>query len=82
MCKGIITVLLQPNVLDVQGQTVRNSLHHLGFETVEQVRVGRHIEVLLPNSSPEEARQQLQQMAEQLLANPVIEDFQIEVQEV
>jgi len=81
MLKGVITVMLQPNVLDVQGQAVQGALKHLGFESVEQVRVGRQIEMILPTEDREAASLQLREMAEQLLANPVIEDFQIDIQE-
>ena len=81
MLKGVITVMLQPNVLDVQGQAVQGALKHLGFESVEQVRIGRQIEMILPTEDREIARTQLKEMAEKLLANPVIEDFQIHIQE-
>ena len=73
--------MLQPNVLDVQGQAVQDALKHLGFESVEQVRIGRQIEMILPTEDNEMARTQLKEMAEKLLANPVIEDFQIHIQE-
>ena len=73
--------MLQPNVLDVQGQAVQGALKHLGFESVEQARIGRQIEMILPTEDHEMARTQLKEMAEKLLANPVIEDFQIEIQE-
>ena len=81
MLKGVITVMLQPNVLDVQGQAVQGALKHLGFESVEQVRIGRQIEMILPTEDREMARTQLIEMAEKLLANPVIEDFQIYIKE-
>ena len=81
MLKGVITVMLQPNVLDVQGQAVQGALKHLGFESVEQVRIGRQIEMILPTEDHEMARTQLKEMAEKLLANPVIEDFQIHINE-
>ena len=81
MLKGVITVMLQPNVLDVQGQAVQDALKHLGFESVEQVRIGRQIEMILPTEDNEMARTQLKEMAEKLLANPVIEDFQINIKE-
>ena len=73
--------MLQPNVLDVQGQAVQGALKHLGFESVEQVRIGRQIEMILPTEGNEMARTQLKEMAEKLLANPVIEDFQINIKE-
>jgi len=81
MLKGVITVMLQPNVLDVQGQAVQGALKHLGFDSVEQVRIGRQIEMILTTEDREAARLQLREMAEKLLANPVIEDFQIDIQE-
>ena len=81
MLKGVITVMLQPNVLDVQGQAVQDALKHLGFESVEQGRIGRQIEMILPTEDNEMARTQLKEMAEKLLANPVIEDFQIDIKE-
>ena len=81
MLKGVITVMLQPNVLDVQGQAVQGALKHLGFESVEQVRIGRQIEMMLPTEDREMARTQLKEMAENLLANPLIEDFQIHIKE-
>ena len=81
MLKGVITVMLQPNVLDVQGQAVQDALKHLGFGSVEQVRIGRQIEMILPTEDNEMARTQLKEMAEKLLANPVIEDFQINIKE-
>ena len=81
MLKGVITVMLQPNVLDVQGQAVQGALKHLGFESVEQVRIGRQIEMILPTEDREMALTQLKEMAEKLLANPVIEDFQIDIEE-
>ena len=81
MLKGVITVMLQPNVLDVQGQAVQSALKHLGCESVEQVRIGRQIEMILPTEDREIARTQLNEMAEKLLANPVIEDFQIDIKE-
>ena len=63
MLKGVITVMLQPNVLDVQGQAVQSALKHLGFESVEQVRIGRQIEMILPTEDNEMARTQLKEMA-------------------
>ncbi|MAH63170.1 MAG: phosphoribosylformylglycinamidine synthase subunit PurS [SAR324 cluster bacterium] len=81
MLKGVITVMLQPNVLDVQGQAVEGALKHLGFESVEQVRIGRQIEMILPTEDHEAARLQLSEMGKKLLANPVIEDFQIDIKE-
>ena len=81
MLKGVITVMLHPNVLDVQGQAIQSALKHLGFESIEQVRIGRRVEMILTTEDSEAGRLQLREMAEKLLANPVIEDFQIDIKE-
>ncbi|HEU0303035.1 MAG TPA: phosphoribosylformylglycinamidine synthase subunit PurS [Gaiellaceae bacterium] len=75
-----VTVLVRPKpgILDPQGEAVRNALRHLGF-TVHDVRVGRVIDVELDGVDAEEARAMASRMSEQLLANPLIETFEIEV---
>ena len=67
-------------VLDPQGQAVENSLRQLGF-AVAGARVGRVVEVELEASGPAEARAQLERMCEQLLANPLIESYEIDLPE-
>jgi phosphoribosylformylglycinamidine synthase len=75
-------VLVRPKegILDPQGQAVGNSLRQLGFD-VTQSRVGRLIEVELQATDAQDARGQVERMCEQLLANPLIESFEIEVRE-
>lgn len=70
-----ILVRLKPGVLDPQGRAVHNSLDHLGFDGVEDVRIGRMIEMEVADGTTDET---LTKMCEQLLANMVIEDFAIE----
>jgi phosphoribosylformylglycinamidine synthase subunit PurS len=72
------TVLVRPKegILDPQGQAVTNSLRHLGFE-VTDARVGRVIDVDLDDADPAQARANLERMCEQLLANPLIESYEI-----
>ena len=70
-----ILVRLKPGVLDPQGRAVHHSLDSLGFEGVEDVRIGRMIEMEVADGTSDEA---LTKMCEQLLANMVIEDFAIE----
>ncbi|MEO1489716.1 MAG: phosphoribosylformylglycinamidine synthase subunit PurS [Pseudomonadota bacterium] len=73
--KTRILVRLKPGVLDPQGRAVHHSLEGLGFAGVEAVRIGRLIEMdVAPGTSDETLRA----MCEQLLANTVIEDFEIE----
>ncbi len=77
-----IDVMLKPLVNDPQGLAVRDGLHTLGFGGVSMVRVGKHIEVTIEAGTQAEAEQAVHSMCEQLLANPVIEDFHFEVSEV
>lgn len=70
-----ILVRLKPGVLDPQGRAVHHSLDSLGFAGVEDVRIGRLIEMDVADSTSDET---LTKMCEQLLANMVIEDFAIE----
>jgi phosphoribosylformylglycinamidine synthase len=74
------TVLVRPKqgILDPQGDAVQASLRQLGF-AVEQARVGRVVDLELENGDPEQARAQLERMCEQLLANPLIESYEITV---
>jgi phosphoribosylformylglycinamidine synthase subunit PurS len=72
-----VIVALKPVVNDPQGLVVRDSLHRLGFAGVRAVRVGKHIELELEADDEATARDQVEQMCEQLLRNTVIEDSRI-----
>jgi phosphoribosylformylglycinamidine synthase PurS subunit len=76
--KATVLVRPKPGILDPQGQAVESSLRHLGFE-VGEARIGRLVDVELATDDVEEARAQLEQMCEQLLTNPLIESYEIEV---
>jgi phosphoribosylformylglycinamidine synthase len=76
-----IDVMLKPLVNDPQGLAVRDGLHTLGFDGVQTVRVGKRIEVAVAADSHAAAEDAIRSMCEQLLANPVIEDFAFEVSE-
>jgi phosphoribosylformylglycinamidine synthase len=75
-----VTVLVRPKagILDPQGEAVRGSLEHLGFP-VTDARVGRVVDLDLEATSAAEARAATERMCEQLLANPLIESYTIEV---
>jgi phosphoribosylformylglycinamidine synthase len=73
MPRVAIDVMLKDEILDPQGQAVERALPSLGFDGVRQVRVGKHIVVDLADGDDLEAR--VTKMADQLLANPVIEQF-------
>ncbi len=74
-----VIVTLRRGVLDPAGQAVGNSLRHLGFDEVGDVRLGKVIDLELGAVSRAEAEQRVGEMSKQLLANPVIEDFSLEL---
>lgn len=78
----LVKVFVTPRkgILDPQGRAVEQSLHSLGFSGVGAVRVGRYILLELDAPSAAQARETARRMCEQLLANPLIEDFTFEVE--
>jgi phosphoribosylformylglycinamidine synthase subunit PurS len=76
-----VIVTPKPVVNDPQGLTVKHGLRSLGFGEVDDVRVGKYIELRLDAPSEVDARQRVEEMCRQLLANHVIEDFRFEVEE-
>ena len=79
--KAEIHVTLKRTVNDPEGLAIRGGLHSLGYEGVETVRAGKFIEVWLEAGSTSEAERLADAMSDQLLANPVIEDYSIAVVE-
>lgn len=75
-----VYITLKPTVNDPQGLTIKGALHNLGFTSVEDVRAGKYIEVRIKETDPNKANKQIDEMCRKLLANPVIEkyDFQLE----
>lgn len=82
MFKANVYVTLKEGVLDPQGEAVRKSLHVLDYQGVEAVRIGKFIEVWLDAPDENAARTQVAEMSDKLLANPIIEDFRVEMTEV
>ena len=76
--KATVLVRPKPGILDPQGEAVQSSLRHLGF-SVEEARVGRVVDLELEGGNADEARAELERMCEQLLANPLIESYEISV---
>ena len=76
--KATVLVRPKPVILDPQGQAVASSLRHLGFG-VADAKVGKIVDVELETDDPDEARSQLEAMCAQLLANPLIEGYTIEL---
>jgi phosphoribosylformylglycinamidine synthase PurS subunit len=74
-----VQVMLRPDILDPQGKAIGNALAALGFSGIGEVRQGKLIELALAETDAARAREQVETMCKQLLANPVIEDYAIEV---
>ena len=77
-----IYVSLKPTVNDPQGLTIAEGLRSLGFGEVQGVRAGKYIEVRLSAPDAETARRRVDSMCDRLLANPIIETYRFEVEEV
>jgi phosphoribosylformylglycinamidine synthase subunit PurS len=76
--KATVVVRPKQGILDPQGEAVETALEHLGF-AVSAARVGKVVDLELDANDPEQARAQVQQMCEQLLANPLMESFEVEI---
>lgn len=74
-----VHVTLKPVVLDPQGLAVQGGLRTLGFDTVQSVRAGKYLEIKLEAPNEAEAERLVKEMCTKLLANPVIEDYRMEV---
>ena len=73
-----VVVTLKKSVLDPQGQAVQHALESLGFKGIGGVRMGKYIEIML-NGKNKDSKAAVRQMCEKLLANPIIEEYHIEV---
>lgn len=80
MFRAVVRVTLRPSILDPQGKAIRHTLHNLGYRNVTDVRAGKLLELLIDAEDPAEAEQLAQEAASKLLANPVMEDFTIEIE--
>ena len=75
-----VYVTLKPTVNDPQGLAIRGGLHHLGFASVESVRAGKYLELRVEAADEPAARDQVDAMCRQLLANPVIEQYRFDLE--
>ena len=81
MFKAEVKVMLRPAILDVQGKTVENTLHALGYDTAGHVRIGKHITLEIEAASLQEAERVARELSEKVLSNPIMEDFEVVVTE-
>jgi phosphoribosylformylglycinamidine synthase len=74
-----VEVIFKSGVLDPQGETIKNALWNLNYKSIESVSTGKLFKVKLQAKSTAEAKNKVKEMADKLLANPVIEDFIVEI---
>ena len=82
MFRAEVKVMLRPAILDVQGKTVENALHSLGYTNAGHVRIGKHITLEIEAGDLHEAERIAREVSEKVLSNPVMEDFEVTVTEV
>lgn len=81
MMKAKVYVTLKPGILDPQGKAIQHSVELLGFNGVADIRQGKYFEIALEDSlGPSEASDAAIRMAREVLSNPVIEDFRVEIE--
>lgn len=79
--KAKVYVTLKPGVLDPQGKAIHHSVELLGFDAVDDVRQGKFFEIAINGAlSQEEAREAATRMAREVLSNPIIEDYRVEIE--
>ncbi len=79
--KAIVFVTLKPSVLDPQGKAIHHSVELLGHKNISDIRLGKYFEIALAQTITEaEARISIERIAKDVLANPVIEDYRVEVE--
>ena len=77
--KAKVYITLKPGLLDAQGKTIKSALETLGFKGVGEVRMGKYVELSLNHGSVAAARRDAERMCKKLLANPVIEQYRIDI---
>ena len=78
--KARVFVSFKSTVLDPQGQTICSKLHDLGYPAIADVRQGKFFDIALADGTPRDrARQQIETIAHEVLANPVIEEYRVEI---
>jgi phosphoribosylformylglycinamidine synthase subunit PurS len=78
--KAKIIVTPKKAVLDPQGKTVQHALQHMGYKGIGAVHVGKYMEIELPDGDKEAWRKQIDDACHKILSNPVIEDYQFEIE--
>ena len=82
MYKATISITLRPSILDPEGKTVHHALTNLGYDQIDQVRMGKRAEVWIDEEDEEAARRVATEACEKLLANPVTENYDLQLEAV
>lgn len=78
--KAKVYVTLKPSVLDPQGKAIHHAVQTIGYRGIKEIRQGKYFEITLEDElPPEEARAQIERMAREVLSNPVIEEYRLEL---
>ncbi len=80
MFRAKVRVTLRPSILDPQGKAVEHAISSLGEQAVQSVRIGKYVEMEVRSGSADEARQVTERVCKKLLANPVMEDYYVEIE--
>jgi phosphoribosylformylglycinamidine synthase len=75
-----VFVTLKPSVFDPQGRTIADALHSMGYASIGEVRQGKYFELDVQAATPDQARAVATEVADRLLANPVIESYRVEIE--
>jgi phosphoribosylformylglycinamidine synthase PurS subunit len=81
LLKAKVKVVLKSGILDPQGKAVMHAIKDLGYQNITDVRIGKFIELEMKDTRSEKIRQELDEICKKLLSNPIIENYQIEIEE-
>jgi phosphoribosylformylglycinamidine synthase len=79
--RAAIRIQLRKQILDVQGKTVEHALHSLAFQHISNVHIGKYVELTVAAASKDAALEQVKEACSKLIANPIMEDFHIDLTE-
>ena len=79
--KAKVYVTLKTSVLDPQGKAIRHSVELLGYQGISDIRQGKYFEIAVDSSNSDDARAEAERMAREVLSNPIIEDFRVEIEQ-
>ncbi len=82
MFKVKVYILLKDDVLDPQGKTVNKALHHMGYASIQDVRIGKYIEITSNETDESKLKTEIKEMCEKMLTNTVIEKFEFSIERV